>query len=115
MKANSHRPSDTHILDAPEQMTTATISESIQMVELFVPGCTIALKGVETSMGYVSWIGKYTTQDPVLTALLRKAGAVFYVKTGVPQSLVCCETFNNVIGLTVNPRGKTWLPGGSHD
>ncbi|PSS16719.1 hypothetical protein M430DRAFT_103651 [Amorphotheca resinae ATCC 22711] len=71
------------------------------------------IKGLETSMGYVSWVGKYDTEDSVLVTLLRKAGAVFYVKTNVPQSLMVCETINNVTGRTVNPRNKNWSCGGS--
>jgi amidase len=64
-------------------------------------------------MGYVSWLGKYDEEDSVLTALLRKAGAVFYVKTSVPQTLMVCETVNNIIGRTTNPRNKNWSCGGS--
>lgn len=64
-------------------------------------------------MGYVGWIGKYDEEDSVLTAILRRAGAVFYIKTSVPQSLMVCETVNNVIGRTVNPRNKNWSCGGS--
>jgi len=64
-------------------------------------------------MGYVSWIGKYEKDDSVLVTLLLKAGAVFYVKTSVPQSLMVCETVNNVIGRTLNPRNKNWSCGGS--
>ncbi|EXJ78711.1 acetamidase [Capronia coronata CBS 617.96] len=73
----------------------------------------LRVKGLETSMGYVAWLGKYDKEDSVLTALLRKAGAVFYVKTSVPQSLMVCETINNVIGRTLNPRNKNWSCGGS--
>lgn len=64
-------------------------------------------------MAYVSWIGKYDTEESVLTTMLRKAGAVFYCKTTVPQTLMCCETINNVIGRTLNPRNKNWSCGGS--
>ena len=64
-------------------------------------------------MGYVSWIGKYEEEDSYLVTLLAKAGAVFYVKTNVPQSLMVCETVNNIIGRTVNPRNKNWSCGGS--
>ncbi len=70
-------------------------------------------KGLETSMGYVSWIGKYDKENSVLVDMLLKAGAVFYVKTSVPQSLMVCETVNNIIGRTVNPRNKNWSCGGS--
>ncbi|KAL6705441.1 Acetamidase [Coniothyrium glycines] len=73
----------------------------------------LRVKGLETCMGYVSWLGKFDEEDSVLTALLRKAGAVFYVKTSVPQTLMVCETVNNVIGRTVNPRNKNWSCGGS--
>ncbi|KZF18934.1 acetamidase [Xylona heveae TC161] len=73
----------------------------------------LRVKGLETSMGYVAWIGKYDEEDSVLTKLLRKAGAVFYVKTSVPQSLMVCETVNNVIGRTVNPWNRNWSCGGS--
>lgn len=64
-------------------------------------------------MGYVAWIGKYETDESVLVTLLHQAGAVFYVKTSVPQSLMVCETLNNIIGRTVNPRNKNWSCGGS--
>jgi amidase len=70
-------------------------------------------KGLETSMGYVSWLGKIDTSESVLVSLLRKAGAIFYTKTSVPQTLMVCETVNNIIGRTVNPRNKNWSCGGS--
>lgn len=64
-------------------------------------------------MGYVDWIGKHETSDSVIVSLLRKAGAVFYVKTSIPQTLMVCETVNNIIGRTVNPRNNNWSCGGS--
>ncbi len=64
-------------------------------------------------MGYAGWIGKTDEENSVLVSLLENAGAVFYVKTSVPQSLMTCETINNVFGRTVNPRNKNWAPGGS--
>lgn len=64
-------------------------------------------------MGYVAWVGKYETEDSVIVDLLRKAGAVFYVKTSVSQSLMIAETLNNIIGRTVNPRNSTLSCGGS--
>lgn len=64
-------------------------------------------------MGYVAWLGKFETDNSTLISLLLEAGAVFYVKTSVPQSLMSGETFNNITGLTVNPRNKNWTCGGS--
>ncbi|CEL10468.1 Putative Acetamidase-B [Aspergillus calidoustus] len=71
------------------------------------------LRGYETSMGYISWLGKYDKEDSVMTHLLRKAGAIFYVKTSVPQTVLVCETVNNIIGTTTNPRNRNWSCGGS--
>ncbi|RMJ21271.1 Acetamidase [Aspergillus sp. HF37] len=73
----------------------------------------LRIKGVENCMAYVGWLGKYDTEESVLTTLLRNAGAVFYTKTSVPQTLMVCETVNNVIGRTLNPRNKNWSCGGS--
>ncbi|KAL3443717.1 amidase signature domain-containing protein [Aspergillus insuetus] len=74
---------------------------------------TTESKGYETSMGYISFLGKYDKKDSVMTHLLRKAGTVFYVKTSVPQTLLVCETVNNIIGTTTNPRNRHWSCGGS--
>ena len=64
-------------------------------------------------MGYVDWLGRIEKEDSVLVSILRRTGAVFYVKTSVPQTLMVCETVNNIIGRTVNPRNKNWSCGGS--
>ncbi|KAE8158943.1 Acetamidase [Aspergillus tamarii] len=73
----------------------------------------LRVKGTETCMAYISWLGKRDTSDSILTALLRKAGAVFLVKTSVPQTLMVCETVNNIIGRTSNPRNLSLSCGGS--
>ncbi|CAF4555030.1 unnamed protein product, partial [Rotaria sp. Silwood2] len=71
------------------------------------------VKGVECSMGYVAWLGNIDEEESVMTTLLRKAGAVLYVKTSVPQSVMCCETMNNIIGRTLNPYNRLLSCGGS--
>lgn len=70
---------------------------------------------IETSMGYIHPLGTRETasSESVLTRLLRNAGAVFYIKTTVPQGLMFCETYNNVTGRTVNPFNTAWTCGGS--
>ncbi|CAG8908704.1 unnamed protein product [Penicillium egyptiacum] len=73
----------------------------------------LRVKGLDTTMGYVSWIGKKDIDNSVLTTMLLNAGAVLYVKTSVPQSLMVCETINNIHGRTTNPRNKNWSCGGS--
>ncbi|THC95811.1 hypothetical protein EYZ11_004721 [Aspergillus tanneri] len=72
----------------------------------------LRVKGYETSMAYISWLGKSDEQDSILTNLLRKAGAVFYTKTSVPQTLMVCETINNIIGGSIRvPAAFNYLYG----
>ena len=64
-------------------------------------------------MGFVAWIDKVDQENSVIVTMLERAGAVFYVKTSVPQSLMVCEAINNVFGRTTNPLNKNWSCGGS--
>ncbi|GJJ09663.1 hypothetical protein Clacol_003887 [Clathrus columnatus] len=73
----------------------------------------LAMKGFETVMGYVSWIGKYSEVDAALVEILVAQGAVPFVRTNVPQTLMWPETFNNVFGRTLNPHNRSLTPGGS--
>ena len=80
------------------------------------------VEGVETHMGYVGWIGTFegkkgTGKEKVfeseMVKELRELGAVLYVKTSVPHTLMCGETVNNVIGYTQNPKNRLLSSGGS--
>ncbi|KAF2025582.1 amidase [Setomelanomma holmii] len=80
------------------------------------------VKGVETSMGYVGWIGTFegkkgTGKEKVyeseMVTTLRNAGAVLYCKTSVPHTLMSGETVNNIIGYTLNPKNRRLTAGGS--
>ncbi|OQO08554.1 hypothetical protein B0A48_06424 [Cryoendolithus antarcticus] len=71
------------------------------------------LKGVDSTIGYISYVGKPATEDSTLVTLLVKAGAIPYVKTNVPATLMMGETVNNLFGRTVNPRNRKLTSGGS--
>ncbi|KAF1850388.1 amidase [Cucurbitaria berberidis CBS 394.84] len=80
------------------------------------------VKDVETSMGYVGWIGtfegktgtgKEKVHESEMVKMLRKAGAVLYCKTSVPHTLMSGETVNNIIGYTLNPKNRRLTSGGS--
>jgi amidase len=43
--------------------------------------------------GYVSWIGKVAERNASLTEILIECGAVLYVRTNVPQTLMVRFTF----------------------
>ncbi|KAL2012127.1 hypothetical protein VTN00DRAFT_4845 [Thermoascus crustaceus] len=80
------------------------------------------VKGVETTMGYVGWIGTFQGKkdDPrrgvfesELVRELRALGAVLYCKTSVPATLMAGETANNIIQYTWNPKNRLLSCGGS--
>ncbi|EXJ76967.1 hypothetical protein A1O3_10124 [Capronia epimyces CBS 606.96] len=80
------------------------------------------VKGVDTTMGYVGWIGtfqgkkdtaKHKTYESEMVRELRALGAVLYCKTSVPQTLMSAETMNNIIGYTWNPKNRNLSSGGS--
>ncbi|KAI0825163.1 general amidase [Trametes gibbosa] len=71
------------------------------------------IKGLETTMGYAALVGQIAEDDAVLVKLLLRAGAVPYVRTNVPQTLMWGETHNNVFGRTLNPYNRQLTPGGS--
>ncbi|KAJ3726656.1 general amidase [Lentinula raphanica] len=71
------------------------------------------MKGLETIMGYVAGIGQYADSDSVLVEILYECGAVPFVRTNVPQTLMWGETHNHVFGRTVNPYNRYLTAGGS--
>ena len=51
----------------------------------------ILVKGHDTSTGYIAWAGRTIAEkDAVVVDILRRAGAVIYVKTANPQTLLVC-------------------------
>ncbi|KAG1720691.1 general amidase [Suillus paluster] len=73
----------------------------------------LCIKGIETTMGYISWIGRYAEKNAVLVDILIECGAVPFVRTNLPQTVMWPETFNNIFGRTTNPYNRSLTPGGS--
>ncbi|KAG6888252.1 hypothetical protein C0995_009453 [Termitomyces sp. Mi166 len=91
----------------------------------------VSIKGIESTMGYASWVGHYAERNAVLADVLVALGAVLYVKTNVPQTLMASircfsmldlvtddiskwlETYNLLFGRTVNPNNRSLTCGGS--
>ncbi|KAI4099500.1 MAG: hypothetical protein LQ339_005927 [Xanthoria mediterranea] len=80
------------------------------------------VKGYDTTMGYVGWIGTYEgSRDPAkvhrvnsqVVEELLSLGAVLFCKTSLPQTLLLGETVNNIIGTTLNPVNQLLSCGGS--
>ncbi|OSD07767.1 amidase signature enzyme [Trametes coccinea BRFM310] len=74
---------------------------------------TVAFAGEDACIGYSAWVGRKATKDAALVRLLKDAGAVPFVKTNVPITLLSFESANDVFGRTTNPHNKDYSPGGS--
>lgn len=74
---------------------------------------TVAVKGYDACIGYSSWTGNPQENDAAIVKLLRDAGAVPFVKTTIPITLMSFESHSSVFGVTKNPHVHTHTPGGS--
>jgi amidase len=73
----------------------------------------ITLKGRRNSAGWVKWINHIGEDDSLIVKILYEAGAIFYVRTTQPQSLMQIECSSPIYGTTVNPFNRNLTSGGS--
>ncbi|KAG8883712.1 hypothetical protein FRB97_006023 [Tulasnella sp. 331] len=76
-------------------------------------GLPVSLKDQFCMKGRETIMGKVAEEDAVVVELLYACGAVPFVRTNVPQTLMWGETFNYVFGRTTNPFNRKLTPGGS--
>ncbi|KAI0160517.1 amidase [Xylariaceae sp. FL1272] len=74
---------------------------------------TINVGGFDSTVGFSSFVGKTHAQDGPTVRLLKDAGAVPYVKTACPITLLSFESTNDVWGRCTNPHNSKYSPGGS--
>ncbi|KAM5349637.1 hypothetical protein ACJ41O_006142 [Fusarium nematophilum] len=74
---------------------------------------SVDVKGHDTSVGWVGLTDKPAVRDAGITKMLRRLGAVLYVKTNIPQSLMMSDSFNHVFGQCVHPLNRNLISGGS--
>ncbi|CCF32818.1 amidase [Colletotrichum higginsianum] len=74
---------------------------------------TIVVGGYDTTVGFSSFVGNKTPTDGPVVRLLKDAGAVPYVKTNLPITLLSFESTNDVWGRCTNPHNARYSPGGS--
>ncbi|KAK4946115.1 hypothetical protein LTR66_010635 [Elasticomyces elasticus] len=73
----------------------------------------VGMKDLDLNAGFVSWVGRTGPANAYILDLLWNAGAVFYVRTTQPQTLMHLEAASNVHGVTVNPYNRALTSGGS--
>ncbi|KAF2099750.1 general amidase [Rhizodiscina lignyota] len=82
-------------------------------------GLPIALKdsinvaGVDSTIGVTAFAFKPEPKNSIIVDMLLDLGAVMYVKTNVPQSMMVPDTENFCFGRTRNPRSKHLTAAGS--
>ncbi|KAI0004048.1 amidase signature enzyme [Xylariaceae sp. FL0662B] len=74
---------------------------------------TIVVGGFDSTVGFSSFVGNKQSQDGPTVKLLKDAGAVPYVKTNLPITLLSFESTNDVWGRCTNPHNSKYSPGGS--
>jgi fatty acid amide hydrolase len=73
----------------------------------------IAVKGLALTYGCAAQSFNIATEDAYIVKVLKKKGALIFVKGTVPQVLGSIETVNNITGVALNPVDIERSPGGS--
>lgn len=74
---------------------------------------SISVAGFDTTVGYSRHAFKPYQEDGIMVKLLKRAGAIPYVKTALPITLLSFESTNNLWGVAKNPHNPKYSPGGS--
>lgn len=73
----------------------------------------LGLEGLRCTTGYISHWETIAKEDAHIIKVLRDAGAIFYCRTTVPQTMMHLETDSNLYGITKNPYNGNLSSGGS--
>lgn len=74
---------------------------------------SINVGGFATSVGYSRYANRIASVDGPMVKLLKDAGAVPFVKTALPITLLSFESTNDLWGRCSNPHNSKYSPGGS--
>ena len=73
----------------------------------------IGMAGKITHGGWVAWLDYIPKEDATSVKMLKKLGAVLFVRTNEPQTLMHLDSNNNITGRTRNPHNSLLSAGGS--
>ncbi|NP_001091200.1 fatty acid amide hydrolase, gene 1 S homeolog [Xenopus laevis] len=73
----------------------------------------VGYKGHDSHCGLVQFLGIADQEDSVIVQVLKKHGAVPFVKTNIPQSMINFDCSNSIFGQTLNPHNHKKTCGGS--
>ncbi|XP_054427611.1 vitamin D3 hydroxylase-associated protein-like [Pteronotus mesoamericanus] len=70
-------------------------------------------KGHDSTCGLAQYLEKPAAEDGVIVKVLKAQGAIPFVKTNIPQTLLSFDCSNPIYGQTLNPLNLKKTPGGS--
>ncbi|NXT25594.1 VDHAP protein, partial [Syrrhaptes paradoxus] len=73
----------------------------------------INCKGHVSSGGMVQFLDQVKEEDSVIVQVLKSQGAIPFVKTNIPQTMINYDCSNLIFGQTLNPLNHQKTPGGS--
>lgn len=73
----------------------------------------VSVAGLCATLGYVSWAENRPEKDALIVTALKKAGAIVFVKTTMPQTGMILETTSNLFGRTTCGFNRDLVSGGS--
>ncbi|NXL86136.1 VDHAP protein, partial [Alectura lathami] len=73
----------------------------------------IDCKGHVSSGGMVKLLGQVKEEDSVIVQVLKSQGAIPFVKTNIPQTMINYDCSNLIFGQTLNPLNHQKTSGGS--
>ena len=75
---------------------------------------SFSVKGVRSTIGFVAYANHPVKEsNSALIDILLNNGAVLYVKTNIPQTMMTADSENNLFGRTLNPHRLSLTAGGS--
>ncbi|KAI9040537.1 general amidase GmdB [Aspergillus affinis] len=75
---------------------------------------SFCLEGIQSTIGYASFLAHPpASSNSALVNMLLDLGAVLYVKTNIPQTMMTGDSDNNIYGRTLNPHNTNLTAGGS--
>lgn len=73
----------------------------------------IDVQGLDSSIGFSRYINQAANRNADLVQHLINEGAIIFVKTNVPQTMLAFECSNPIFGTTQNPHKRGYTCGGS--
>ncbi|KAK3796930.1 hypothetical protein RRG08_032234 [Elysia crispata] len=104
------------IIEAQEMARSLDASQEVKRLLHGIPVSikeNIAIAGYDQTAGMEVHIGNIAREDAVLVQVLKDHGAIPFMRTNIPQTMLSYDCTNPLYGTTFNPLDWSRTPGGS--